>query len=191
MQLCLKVNKGQRKWITSITPEGKCVGVRKFSSERSVRGTVNRRTVSEQTRQFGHWPIEAAPPGLSEHRLCIKANVKEARLWICVIPHGVNHSRPSPLSPSLSNNVSNKGVYIFTNKFCCHLLSALVMQHYEGPTTTNRVFGLLSSSLLLFPQRFGRYVLRPSSGVCRTREPSWNFERCPLLKPRPCVQHDT
>ena len=31
-----------------------------------------------------------------------------------------------------------------------------------------RVFGLLSSSLSLFPQRFGRYVLRPSSGVCRT-----------------------
>ena len=30
-----------------------------------------------------------------------------------------------------------------------------------------RVFGLLSSSLFLFPQRFGRYVLRPSSGVCR------------------------
>ena len=38
-----------------------------------------------------------------------------------------------------------------------------------------RVFGLLSSSLLLFPQRFGRYVLQPSSGVCRTREPSRNF----------------
>ena len=38
-----------------------------------------------------------------------------------------------------------------------------------------RVFGLLSLSLLLFPQRFSRYVLRPSSGVCRTREPSWNF----------------
>ena len=32
-----------------------------------------------------------------------------------------------------------------------------------------RFFGLLSSSLLLFPQRFGWYVLRPSSGVCRTR----------------------
>ena len=31
-----------------------------------------------------------------------------------------------------------------------------------------RVFGLLFSSLLLFPQRLGRYVLRPSSGVCRT-----------------------
>ena len=44
-------------------------------------------------------------------------------------------------------------------------------------------FGLLSSSLLLFPQRFGRYVLRPSSGVCRTREPSRNFEIRPLLKP--------
>ena len=30
----------------------------------------------------------------------------------------------------------------------------------------------MSSSLLLFPQRFSWYVLRPSSGVCRTREPS-------------------
>ena len=40
-----------------------------------------------------------------------------------------------------------------------------------------RVFGLLSSSL--FPQRFGRYALQPSSGVCRTREPSR-----PLLNPR-------
>ena len=47
-----------------------------------------------------------------------------------------------------------------------------------------RVFGLLSSSLLLFPQRFGRYVLRPSSGVCRTREPSRNFELRPLLNPQ-------
>ena len=29
-----------------------------------------------------------------------------------------------------------------------------------------RVFGLLYSSVLLFPQRFGRYILRPSSRVC-------------------------
>ena len=47
-----------------------------------------------------------------------------------------------------------------------------------------RVFRLLSSSLLLFPQRFGRYVLWPSSGVCQTREPSWKFELHPLLNPR-------
>ena len=39
-----------------------------------------------------------------------------------------------------------------------------------------RIFGLLFSSLFLFPQRFGRYVLWPSSGVCRTREPTRNFE---------------
>ena len=45
-----------------------------------------------------------------------------------------------------------------------------------------RFFGLLSSSLLLFPQHFGRYILWPSSGVCR--EPSRNFELRPLLKPR-------
>ena len=51
------------------------------------------------------------------------------------------------------------------------------------------VFGLLSSSLLLFPQRFGRYVIRPSSGVCRTREPSQNFELRPLLNPRKSIKH--
>ena len=51
-------------------------------------------------------------------------------------------------------------------------------------TLSLRVFGLLSSSLLLFPQRFGRYILRPSSGVCRTRKPSRNFELRPLLNPR-------
>ena len=44
-----------------------------------------------------------------------------------------------------------------------------------------RIFGLLCSSLLLFLQRFGWYVLRPSSGVCRTQEPSRNFELRPLL----------
>ena len=47
-----------------------------------------------------------------------------------------------------------------------------------------RVFGLLFSSLLLFPQRFGRYVLRPSSGVCRNRDHSRNFELRPLLNLR-------
>ena len=47
-----------------------------------------------------------------------------------------------------------------------------------------RVFGLLSSSLLLFPQCFSRWVLRPSSGVCRTRKLSWNFELRPLLNPQ-------
>ena len=46
-----------------------------------------------------------------------------------------------------------------------------------------RVFRLLPSSLLLFPQRFDRYVLRPSSSVCQTREPSRNFKLHPLLNP--------
>ena len=44
-----------------------------------------------------------------------------------------------------------------------------------------RFFRLLSSPLLLFPQRFGRYVLRPSSGVCRTREPSVCHNRVQVL----------
>ena len=47
-----------------------------------------------------------------------------------------------------------------------------------------RVFGLVSPFLLLFPQRFGRYVPRPSSGACLTLEPSRNFELRPLLNPR-------
>ena len=42
-----------------------------------------------------------------------------------------------------------------------------------------RVFGLLSSSLLLYLQHFGWNVLRPSSEVCRTREPIQNFEPRP------------
>ena len=47
-----------------------------------------------------------------------------------------------------------------------------------------RVFWLLSSSLLLFLQRFRRYILRASSGACWTREPSRNFELRPLSNPR-------
>ena len=47
-----------------------------------------------------------------------------------------------------------------------------------------RVFRLLSSSLLLFPQHFSLYVLWPSSGVGRTREPSRNSKLRPLLNPR-------
>ena len=39
-----------------------------------------------------------------------------------------------------------------------------------------KVFRLLSSSLFLFSHHFDRYVLRPSSGVCRTRKPSRNFK---------------
>ena len=53
-----------------------------------------------------------------------------------------------------------------------------------------RVFGLLSSSLLLFPQRFGRYVFRLFSGVCRTREPTWNFELRRLLNQRGVTYSD-
>ena len=44
-----------------------------------------------------------------------------------------------------------------------------------------RVFGLLSSSLLSFPQRFGRYVVQPSSDVRRTQERTRNFKLRPLL----------
>ena len=47
-----------------------------------------------------------------------------------------------------------------------------------------RVFVPLSSSLLLFPQHFSRYVLRPSSGVCQTWEPSQNFKLRTLLNPQ-------
>ena len=46
------------------------------------------------------------------------------------------------------------------------------------------VFGLLSSSLLSFSQHFGRYVLRPSSGVCQTWQHSRNFKLRPLLNPQ-------
>ena len=47
-----------------------------------------------------------------------------------------------------------------------------------------RIFGLLTSSLLLYSQRFGWYVLRSSSGVsCRTRVSTQNLELKPLFHP--------
>ena len=48
----------------------------------------------------------------------------------------------------------------------------------------NNQQGLIFLSLRIFGQRFGRYVLPPSSGICRTRELSWNFELRPLLNPQ-------
>ena len=54
-----------------------------------------------------------------------------------------------------------------------------------------RVFGLLSSSLLLFPQRFGRYVLRHSSGVCRTWGLTRNFEPTSFIESRKMHQSTT
>ena len=47
-----------------------------------------------------------------------------------------------------------------------------------------RIFRLLSSYSLLSSQRFGRCILRSSSGVsCRTREPKQKFEPKPLFNP--------
>ena len=46
-----------------------------------------------------------------------------------------------------------------------------------------RVVGLLSSSLMLFPQCFGGNVLRPFSGVCQTQETTRTFKLHPLLNP--------
>ena len=54
-----------------------------------------------------------------------------------------------------------------------------------------RLFGLLSSLLLLFSKRFGRYVLRPSTGVFRTRWPLRNLELRPLLIPRVVACYDS
>ena len=56
----------------------------------------------------------------------------------------------------------------------------------------SRLFGLLSSSLLLSVQGFGRCALRTSLCIscrtrepsCRNRQPSQNFEPNPLFSPR-------
>ena len=73
----------------------------------------------------------------------------------------------SPLSPLSGFEASNLSCLNFWDEACWFL--------------SLTVFGLLSLSLLLFPQRFGRYVLLPSSGVCRTREHSQNFELRPFI----------
>ena len=78
-------------------------------------------------------------------------------------------------------------ILILAYKINSSIKNGCVINHFQNCMIhfwSLRVFGLLSSSLLLFPQRFSRYVLRPSSGVCRTREPSRNFELRPLLNSR-------
>ena len=52
-------------------------------------------------------------------------------------------------------------------------------------TPTQRMPNIVSQ---LYSQRFGWYVLRPSSGVsCRTQEPTRDFEPGPLFNPRGSV----
>ena len=65
------------------------------------------------------------------------------------------------------------------SKLCATRDKALKGLNNEKRFYSLRVFGLLSSSLLLFPQRFARYVLWNFWGVCRTREPSRNLELRP------------
>ena len=79
--------------------------------------------------------------------------------------------------------LANIAHFISLDQVCVLFIIFLCMR-YILYVLSLRFFGLLSSSLLLFPQRFLRYVLRPSSDVCRTREPSRNFKLRPLLKTR-------
>ena len=69
--------------------------------------------------------------------------------------------------------------FVFSHKSLLHLVTFYVAFFFF---LSLRVFGLLSSSLFLFPQRFSRYVLSLSSGVFRTWEPTRNFKLRPLLK---------
>ena len=47
-----------------------------------------------------------------------------------------------------------------------------------------RVFGLLSSSSLLYSQCFGWCIFQPSYSIsCQTWEPTWNYKPNPLFKP--------
>ena len=59
----------------------------------------------------------------------------------------------------------------------------------KGPQISiDKLFSTVNQADIIFEhdnaQRFGRYVFWPSSGVCRTREPSQNFELRSLLNPR-------
>ena len=110
--------------------------------------------------------------------VCILCPYKAA-ISLCQLANTGTSIREQWICPCFSRNASH---ILFI------LLKWFVRWEACGRTAadflTLRVFRLLSSSLLLFPQCFSRYVLWPSSGVCRTREPSRNFELCPLLNPQ-------
>ena len=106
------------------------------------------------------------------------------------------YHKKETLKPDSSSAVSNYTLTINTTIFLATSIAFCIIKGFRTivvisttfrpicPPGFLRVFGLLSSSLFLFPQHFSGYVLWPSSGVCRTREPSRNFELRPLLNPQ-------
>ena len=87
--------------------------------------------------------------------------------------------------------ISLKNVFDFLKYpvyHCIKLMNLKMLQIFRclnfwdeaGWFSSFRFFRLLSSSLLLYSQRFSWYV-RSSSGVCRTQKPTQNFEPHPLF----------
>ena len=94
-----------------------------------------------------------------------------------------DHKSPQVSRTLLSNNVNlnNVVVWIVSTR---PPTSKSSREWRTWKLASLLLFPHIYTSLFLFPHRFGRYVHRPSSGVCRTREPSRNFEPRPLLNPR-------
>ena len=112
MQLCLIVNKGQRKWIVWIAPEEWFVGIQKMLYDGNFDPSCQSRRVFGQVDTSSHLTLTRGGGQGVENRLFIKPSVKEAMFWICVSLRDVNHSRPQPLSLSPSKYIC---IYIYTN----------------------------------------------------------------------------
>ena len=70
-------------------------------------------------------------------------------------------------------------IYIYTQCFSIAIidLNDFWVAYIKDVRTIVFIFFIISTT-------FRRYVHRPSSGVCRTREPTRNFELRPLFNPR-------
>ena len=84
-------------------------------------------------------------------------------------------SNSDGLLRSLSENALGKGMKPLSPSYLLNICASSRIAFYRS--------GFLNY-VFIFIVIFGRYVHRPSSGVCRTREPTQNFEPRPLFKPR-------
>ena len=91
----------------------------------------------------------------------------------------------SRVDPPGAINDRDGYIYIYRESFFSEIMNEWSTQKDSNSFVNFFIVqGFWPSSLLLYSQRFGRYVLQHSSGICRTRELSQNFELRLLFNPR-------
>ena len=116
-----------------------------------------------------------------------KKERKKSLVWfICLMAYQLFMGYLKPKLDSFLNvwSQSYKPFSAFIYNCFVFIYSVFLFVNSNNNLLLLKIFWLLTSSLLLYSQRFDRYVLRSSSGVsCRTRKPIQNLDLNPLFNP--------